>query len=235
MKKSFILFLELLIIAITASAKRLPPPDVQPLEKDGFTYTASFSISNDNSYCFGIIIVKHEKDREYSFALPVYMKKIKPLLETDVQLRFIKELNFIDDFSIKITDEAENIYKYDIKTNKVECITSSINQQQVNDVFENKFADYFETRKTINKNLYEKYQPSVQKIESIDQLLDSAEKVLFSVYGEEKIKHERPYNIKKYMNYYMINGTMPKEMKGGTFEIIINAENSQTVSLIHYK
>jgi hypothetical protein len=61
-----------------------------------------------------------------------------------------------------------------------------------------------------------------------------AEPILFSIYGEQKIKNERPYNIFLKENFWIITGTL-HTTKGGTFLIIIDARNSKVLRVIHGK
>ena len=62
-----------------------------------------------------------------------------------------------------------------------------------------------------------------------------AEAILFNVYGEEKIKEEKPYTIGFADGYWLIYGYLPQDSKGGVFEIIINSNNGEVVHLSHGK
>ncbi|NCP91189.1 MAG: hypothetical protein GW827_13335 [Flavobacteriales bacterium] len=62
-----------------------------------------------------------------------------------------------------------------------------------------------------------------------------AEAILFKIYGKDKITKQRPYEINQIDNYWVLNGTLPKNMLGGTFLIIINSTNGQIVKLTHGK
>lgn len=62
-----------------------------------------------------------------------------------------------------------------------------------------------------------------------------AESILFSVYGEDNIIDERPYEVQKLDNYYIINGTLPEGSKGGVFLLVIDSKNSRVVRLTHGK
>lgn len=63
--------------------------------------------------------------------------------------------------------------------------------------------------------------------------IDVAEIILFKIYGEKKIITQRPYNINLINEYYIINGTLPKNMKGGTFLMIINSKDGKVIKLTH--
>lgn len=73
-----------------------------------------------------------------------------------------------------------------------------------------------------------------------------AEAVLFSWYGEDKIKQERPYLIKLVGNTWVITGTLNKNVFekfilfrmpkfGGVFEIKISAKDGRVINIIHGK
>jgi hypothetical protein len=61
------------------------------------------------------------------------------------------------------------------------------------------------------------------------------EPILFKFYGKEEILSERPYETYFINGYWYICGTLLKEYKGGTFEIIINSINGQVIKLAHGK
>ena len=66
------------------------------------------------------------------------------------------------------------------------------------------------------------------------------EPLLFSLYGKETIKMERPYKISRIKGYWVIIGTFPKiyeitDANGGTFEVIMNSKNGAITSICHYK
>ncbi|MCL2131780.1 MAG: YbbC/YhhH family protein [Lentimicrobiaceae bacterium] len=62
-----------------------------------------------------------------------------------------------------------------------------------------------------------------------------AETVLFDIYGESNIVKQKPYKIYHINNYWVLRGTLPKNMTGGTFLIIIDDRNSQVVKITHGK
>lgn len=62
-----------------------------------------------------------------------------------------------------------------------------------------------------------------------------AEPILFEIYGEDKIKHQKPYEVNRIDNYYVINGTLLLGERGGTFLIIIDARNAKILKINHYK
>jgi hypothetical protein len=61
------------------------------------------------------------------------------------------------------------------------------------------------------------------------------EPILFSIYRKENIESQKPYECYLIENYWVIAGTLPKDMDGGTFLIIIDARNSKVVKITHGK
>jgi hypothetical protein len=62
-----------------------------------------------------------------------------------------------------------------------------------------------------------------------------AETILFEIYGQKNIESQKPYEIYKIEDYWIIGGTLPKGMRGGTFLIIINSKNGEIIQLTHGK
>lgn len=62
-----------------------------------------------------------------------------------------------------------------------------------------------------------------------------SEAILFRIYGKENVINERPYEINFINGYWVLGGTLPKGMKGGTFLIILNSKNGQVIKLTHGK
>ncbi|MEO7215885.1 NTF2 fold immunity protein [Mucilaginibacter sp.] len=79
-----------------------------------------------------------------------------------------------------------------------------------------------------------KYPVSAIKITDEESFVKSAEAVLFDVYGEKKIKAERPYKVGQADGYWMMTGYLWAE-KGGVFYIMINAKTGQVIYLTHGK
>jgi hypothetical protein len=61
------------------------------------------------------------------------------------------------------------------------------------------------------------------------------EPILFSIYRKENIESQKPYECYLIENYWVIAGTLPKDMVGGTFLIIIDARNSKVLKITHGK
>jgi hypothetical protein len=62
-----------------------------------------------------------------------------------------------------------------------------------------------------------------------------AETILFKIYGKDNIIKQRPYEINQIDNFWVLNGTLPQNMSGGTFLIILNSTNGQIIKLTHGK
>jgi NTF2 fold immunity protein len=62
-----------------------------------------------------------------------------------------------------------------------------------------------------------------------------AEPILYKIYGKKNIINERPYECYLINGYWYIIGTLPKNRKGGVFEIIIDSKDSKVIKLVHGK
>jgi len=62
-----------------------------------------------------------------------------------------------------------------------------------------------------------------------------SEIILFKIYGKNNIISQKPYEINKFDEFWVLNGTLPENMKGGTFLIILNSTNGQIIKLTHGK
>ena len=72
-------------------------------------------------------------------------------------------------------------------------------------------------------------------IQDSQTAVDVAENTLFNIYGKENIIQQRPYDVNFTENHYVINGTLPQKMKGGTFLIILNSKDGKIIKLTHGK
>ncbi len=232
MNRKRIAFISLLCIFTSSIyAKRLPPPEVEPLSKGNFIYKDAYTSSKNNSYDFGVIIIESTGDTKYRFSIPIYSVKIDKLLEYDVQWVFIKSMEFKNDEIITIVNERNQIFELNINTYEVKCISGK-NDSDVKELFEKSTKEIIEKNKEYN---YKGPQPEKKKLLKIEDVISVAENALFPIYGEEHIKREMPYRIYKFEDKWYVCGSLPEEMKGGVFEIVINGENSQIESVIHGK
>ena len=62
-----------------------------------------------------------------------------------------------------------------------------------------------------------------------------AEAILYKIYGKDNITAQQPYEVNLIDGYWILNGTLQKNMLGGTFLIIINSTNGQIIKLTHGK
>lgn len=62
-----------------------------------------------------------------------------------------------------------------------------------------------------------------------------AEPILFKTYGQKHIESQRPYNIVKTNNCWIITGTLAEGWKGGTFLISIDAADGRVIEMGHTK
>jgi hypothetical protein len=72
-------------------------------------------------------------------------------------------------------------------------------------------------------------------INNEEELIQLIEPILFRIYGKEKVIHERPYDAYLFGDYWVLMGTLPKEMSGGTFSIAINRKTCEIVGIFHGK
>lgn len=244
--KAIIFVLFLLVNKISADIMVNKTP--VSLTKDNFIYVASSQWVCDYKYYAGTINIKSIGETRYSYTVPIYAVHINDNLEADVQWVLITKMEFKDDQTIVVTNGRNYVFEFnintyevtpvncetqifgfDIKTHKTRPVAQKI-KGQLNRLFESENkAD------SCVKKAYDRIQPEQKKLTKIEDVISVAEKVLFPIFGEEKIKGEQPYNIFKYKNKWIVNGSLPEGWDGGTFEIIINADTSKIESLIHYK
>ena len=103
-----------LLCAADVSAKRMRAPDVTPVVHEGIRYIAP----NDDgrrAYVQAWDTVTTNKLWEVT----VFMNRINPMKEKDVQWIFIKRLQ-IENGKLVVTDEGVRQFVVDLKTKKVE-------------------------------------------------------------------------------------------------------------------
>lgn len=72
-------------------------------------------------------------------------------------------------------------------------------------------------------------------IKTKETAISVVEPILFDLYGKEKIVNQQPYKVCNIRNYWIIEGSLPKGFKGGTFFIIIDSRNGEIIQLTHGK
>ncbi len=61
------------------------------------------------------------------------------------------------------------------------------------------------------------------------------EPILFGLYGKDNIIKQKPYRASNIKNYWIIEGSLPKGYKGGTFFIIVDSRNGEIIKITHGK
>lgn len=245
-KKAKLLCLLLFILVNNIFAMRLPSPKVEPLTKGNFTYKASISTPYGQGYCFGILIIESIEAPRYFYTIPVYSIRINHHVEADIQWVFIKSIEFKNDEIITITNERNYVFEFNINTNKVTPVNAEtqnfefdFDSFEINPILKKSNLELNEIYEDYSKRIIEdneKYtyngtQPKRKKLSKIEDVIKLVENALFPIHGEENIKNEEPYYIRKYKDKWLVSGTFPESMNGGGFEIVINAKTSQIESL----
>src|SRR6266446_6216181 len=102
-----------LFLPSLALAKRVAPEKVEPAIYQGVRYIAP----NDDGRR-GYIEARDVQSNKKLWDLTIFMNRIDPTLEEDVQWVFINALN-IRDGALVVTSERDKIYRVDLKTKTV--------------------------------------------------------------------------------------------------------------------
>jgi len=127
---------------------------------------------------------------------------------------------------------------------KTQSSKSEISESKVfidtNDVYNKRYRAFI--GKLEEKELYKLLKDSTQKrfherilINNEKELVELAEPILFRIYGKDKILNERPYDYYRFGDFWILTGTLPKQSKGGTFNIKINRKTCQIINISHGK
>lgn len=73
------------------------------------------------------------------------------------------------------------------------------------------------------------------EIKTEDDAIEFAEPILFGIFGEDDIKHEKPYSVDLVDGYWILEGNLPRGYHGGTFEIIFSVRNGRVIYVSHGK
>ena len=98
-----------------------------------------------------------------------------------------------------------------------------------------KSAEYQLKEVIANNKLHNIINSSDKIIKNEEILIKIIEPILFDIYGKKNIEEQKPYEINDFENYYVVNGILDKNYKGGTFLIIIDKRNSQILKITHGK
>ncbi|MCR4901155.1 MAG: hypothetical protein K5907_10115 [Treponema sp.] len=108
MKKKIIL-INLFIFTISCLyAKRTPPPEVPSIIHNGYEYIANYSDGFFKGK--GQLIIKSVTDSEIKKTISIYTIRYNPFLEKDLQRIFIKKTELIDNNTIRIYNENDEIF-----------------------------------------------------------------------------------------------------------------------------
>ena len=61
--------------------------------------------------------------------------------------------------------------------------------------------------------------------------INAIEHFLFNKFGRSKTLEECPYEIYHFESYWVVSGTLPKGMEGGTFSFVLNETNNKIIRL----
>ncbi|GIM51401.1 hypothetical protein CAPN004_04310 [Capnocytophaga cynodegmi] len=64
-------------------------------------------------------------------------------------------------------------------------------------------------------------------------LLEVIEPILLKHYPKSVIEDQKPYEIHDFEQYFVVNGTLPMGIRGGTFEIIVRKKDAKILKLSH--
>ena len=113
----------LCIFSTSSYAKRLPPPKVEPISKDGIIYS---------EYGEDSILATDERTGEQIWRRQIYVVKHIPGLEPDVQACFITKIEMKDN-KLLITNEKGYQYELGIDTLEVKAIKGSLVIDRIKD------------------------------------------------------------------------------------------------------
>ncbi|MFN7943909.1 MAG: YbbC/YhhH family protein [Blastocatellia bacterium] len=79
------------------------------------------------------------------------------------------------------------------------------------------------------------YKPKQGYVPDAKTAIKIAEAVWLPIYGEKVLKDERPFQATLENGVWIVNGTLPQGMLGGTAEARISKETGCILRVIHYK
>jgi hypothetical protein len=78
---------------------------------------------------------------------------------------------------------------------------------------------------------FQKSSLSVVPNEKVAQIIHSA--VASAVFGDDKIQNQQPFHAQRFGEFWVVYGTLPSGMLGGTAVTVIRASNGEVVRIIH--
>lgn len=113
------------------------------------------------------------------------------------------------------------------------AFSTSFAQSKNSDLEEaRKFVEESLNDKSIHNVIVKKTNKSLLKKETV---INIAEAVLFQIYGKENILMQKPYKTFKINNFWLIEGTLEENFKGGVFQIIIDDRTGEIKRITHGK
>tara|TARA_R110002111_G_scaffold262657_1_gene339919 strand:- start:55 stop:432 length:378 start_codon:yes stop_codon:yes gene_type:complete len=82
---------------------------------------------------------------------------------------------------------------------------------------------------------YDRTKMNFKLISKEENAIKYAELILFEKYGKEQIEFEKPYQVYLINDYWIIFGTLPKNYRGGVFELVFDSWNGKIMRLSHGK
>ena len=82
---------------------------------------------------------------------------------------------------------------------------------------------------------YDRTKMNFKLIPKKENAIIYAELILFEHYDKEQIEFEKPYQIYMIDDYWIIFGTLPKNYKGGVFELVFDSRNGKILRMSHGK
>lgn len=61
------------------------------------------------------------------------------------------------------------------------------------------------------------------------------EPILYSIYGKDEIEFEKPFETYLIDHYWIILGSIPKGINGGTFLVVLDSRNCRLLKITHFK
>ena len=108
---------------VSASADRLPPPVVPPVDRGGVRYSqAEDGRSVGAAHVGGVLVASDTRSGQRLWTLAVYDNPIDLKLEADVQWLFFKSMAFDTDGRLRIVNEAGRTYFVDVNNRRVSAL-----------------------------------------------------------------------------------------------------------------
>lgn len=125
LRKAIFPVLLTIILASNSEAKRLPPTEVNPVEKDGIQYRAPhWGVTEGRNQNGGYIEAWDVKRHKRLWGIQVYKSEINPAKERDVQDVFITTLAF-QGIELLVRNERGEVYSVDVMKRKVKKVAGA--------------------------------------------------------------------------------------------------------------